>query len=340
MVCRACDSTLDLPAAPTGEVPWLPLVDRLRDSPENRATWTPTEITAPCPSCGGITTFPINTVTTTCDACGTPLVRGADAGDAPLAPGGVIPFTIGERAAEELVRKWASQSHGGRLGGATVDVTEIRREYVPYWECSAHVHCPYRGEYEYTNRDGQQQRRVFGGTIDESFTAIGRGFSHLPLDLLGRLGPVSLTYARPYDPRYLAGAIVQQDTRGLWGAWDMARAQIDAELDDTLKAAGDGETLPGETWPTWSQQQGRLVLVPLYVITCTTLGQPWTALVHGEGDAVVGNPPTTLRDKAIAWATIAALVTAAALAVWWWGLRILEALPQLIYDLCCRSRAA
>ena len=31
---------------------------------------------------------------------------------------------------------------------------------------STHVHCPYRGEYDRTTRDGQVQRRVFGGRLD------------------------------------------------------------------------------------------------------------------------------------------------------------------------------
>jgi|688.fasta_scaffold133734_3 hypothetical protein len=330
MVCGACGATLDLPPSPQGQVPWLPLVERLRDSPDNRDTWTPTEVTAPCPACGGPATFPVNTVTMVCDGCGTPLVRGATAGDAPLPPGGVIPFTVGEANAEELLRQWAASR--GRLGNHRVDVSEVRREYVPYWEFSAHVHCPYRGEYEYRNRDGEVQRRAYDGTIDKSFVAFGRGFSHLPTALLRKLEPVSCEAARPYDPRYLAGAIVQQDTRGLWGAWDMARGKIDARVDAKLKAAGDGATLPGETWPTWSQHKGRLVLVPLHVLTCTALGETWPALVHGVDGEVVAVPPLTPQNKAKAYLASAlalvkliAVAALAALALWW--------LVQQLFDL-------
>jgi hypothetical protein len=112
----------------------------------------------------------------------------------------------------------------------------------------------------------------------------------------------------------------------------MARGKIDARVDAKLKAAGDGATLPGETWPTWSQHKGRLVLVPLHVLTCTALGETWPALVHGVDGEVVAVPPLTPQNKAKAYLASAlalvkliAVAALAALALWW--------LVQQLFDL-------
>jgi hypothetical protein len=334
MACQACGTTLELPPAPTGDVPWFPLVPRLRDAPENRRTWTPKDVTAPCPACGGPVIFPANLISATCDGCGTPIVRGATPDDAPLAPDGVIPFAIGEAEAERLFRAWAVARDGARLGRTVLSNITVQRTYVAYWAFSVHVHCPYRGEYDKTTRDGHAKRVVFGGTIDETYSGITRGFAHLPPGLLRRIEPMPIANARPYDARYLTGAIVEQYTLDLWTAWDAVRAIIDKEVDDTLKAAGDGDTLPAETWPTWSQHRGRLVLAPVHVLSYTALGDTFTVLVDGTSGQVHGHAPTTWQNRldytlrlGVVW--LGGLVTAALL-LWWLVPSLVELGPALL----------
>lgn len=297
VVCVSCGGAIVLPPPPPGPVHTFDLVTHLRDAPENRRTWTPQLVQLPCPMCGSPVTFAPAVWGTGCLACGTPLLRPLQEGDAPLAPNGVVPFTVSETDAGDRLRAWSTNPVGGRMGRTRIEIVSLHRTYLPYWRFSAHVHCPFRGAYQRTNRHGDTVDVPYDGVIDEEYGDTARGGTSLP-EHLWELEPMKVDEAVPFDRRYLAGATVEHYAVGLWDAWDDVHARIDARINRTMRKTGDG-SMPDEVWPTWSRQAGCLILVPLYVAAYRVHGQTWQAVVHGTTAKVAGTAPRNEADRPV-----------------------------------------
>ncbi len=271
--CVSCGAAVDLPPADARTPVPFPLVPYLRDSPENRRVFTRTRVERPCPTCHATVVYEPGIAGTTCLACGTPLLRPRLESDAPLAPNAVVPFRLSEADARERIRAWSTEVSGGDLGSARMDLGRLRPVYLPYWLFSIYVHCAWRTEVEWTEQDGERRREVRSGVVEGGFEEIEPGASSVPAALLKGLAPLALDTAVPFDPRYLAGATVEQYAVSLWDAWDGTRERFNARIDSALTKDARTWTVPDETWPSWSKEVGTLTLVPLYVGSYRARGQ-------------------------------------------------------------------
>lgn len=314
--CVSCGVAVDLPPADAGAAVPFPLVPFLRDSPENRRVFTRTRVERPCPTCHATVVYEPGIASTTCLACGTPLQRPRLESDAPLAPNAVLPFRLSEAEARERIRAWSTDVSGGNLGPARMDLGPLRPVYLPYWRFSIHVHCAWRTEVEWTDSGGERHREVRSGEVEDDLEEIEPAASSVPASLLEALAPLALDTAVPFDPRYLAGATVEQYAVSLWDAWDGTRARFNARIDSLLRKDARTWTVPDETWPSWSKEVGTLALVPLYVGSYRARGQPWQLVVHGTTGKVAGTAPLNKASLARALAVLVVLLALAVLLVW------------------------
>lgn len=251
-----------------------------------------------------------------CEGCGSPALMPCDATGAPVSPSGVVPFALTEGEARDRVDAWCARHRP--IGSRRRMQTEtVRGVYVPGWTFSARARVPWRAERLRKTRNGDTEREPISGvaemTVDDHYVPAA---GSVPADLLARVDPFDASELVPYDPRYLAGYDVEVYAVNLWDAWDAADAYLQRRVDGAVRADAGRDATGMETWPEWSGQRCRHVLVPVYAVDYTFAGEPFTALVNGRTGVIHGRVPKDPIGAVLALARFAALVAVIGGVIW------------------------
>ncbi|MFI5077951.1 MAG: hypothetical protein ACHQRO_11445 [Vicinamibacteria bacterium] len=292
VVCPACGTAIEtaggVPAAPEA----FEFLHLLRDRPDSGRDWQPGATRVRCDACGTQMDYPAYLAGRDCEGCGSPALIPCDETGAPVHPSGIVPFLLTEPEARERVAAWLEKQRptGSRRRFA---IDTMRALYVPGWTFSARARVPWRAERLRTNRKGETERESIDGvvdvTIDHDFVP---ATASVPADLLAQADPFDAADLVAYDPRYLAGYEVEVYAVNLWDAWDASDAQMQRRVDSAVRADAGRDAGGLETWPEWSGQRCRHVLVPVYAVTYTYGGQRYDALVNGRAGWVRGRTPS------------------------------------------------
>jgi len=313
VMCRSCSTVVPLPPADTTPAASFLLVTYLRDSPENRRTFTPARVERPCPTCSHVVVFEAAIEGTSCAACLTPLLRPRHESDMPIRPTGVVPFRIDEAEARERLRTWWRDWRGG--DPQRLEPGPLVARYVPYWQFSVHVHCTWR----HTTEDARGSTHVSEGEVSGDYGESEPGNHTLPADLLRTL-PFPFEHAVAYDRRYLAGAVVEQYDADIFEAWMAARSRLDDLVNSLVNKDGGRLFLgPDERWPSFSNEKGWLILAPFYTTSIDVGGERHHIVIDGHGGKVASTVPPFIPLKV--WLLTLA-VLAALIALAWWAISI------------------
>jgi len=310
VACRSCDTVVPLPPADQTRATSFFLVPYLRDSPENRRNRVPLRVERPCPTCSHMVVFESGLEGTTCPACLTPLLRPPIDGDMPIRPTGVVPFRVDQVDAHERLRAWWRERRGSDRRTRHLQPAPLVARYLPVWQFSVRVHCPWR----HTSTDSDGKETVTSGEIRGDYGEREPGNHSLPAELLQSVAfPFEAAIA--YDRRYLAGAIVEQYDGDIFRAWDAARWRLDDLVQRLVRkdagVFGDVE----ETWPSWTQEKGWLILAPFYTTEVTLDGGHHQIVIDGYGGQIASTvPPHVPRGV---WLVLLAMLAGFVWFIWW-----------------------
>jgi hypothetical protein len=310
VACRSCQTAVPLPAADPTPAASFDLVHYLRDSPENRRTFTPVRVERPCPACSHTVVFAAGIMGTACGACLTPLLRPPHESDMPIRPTGVVPFAIDAAAAREDLSRWWRAWRGADPRTRHLQPGPLVARYVPYWQFSVRVSCAWRHTVE--DRDGS--KRVSQGEVHGDYGESEPATRRLPVDLLRAL-PFPFAHAIAYDRRYLAGAVVEQYDDDLFQAWTAAHERLDT-LVKTLVRKDSGTLLgPDERWPSWSEEKGWLILAPFYTAEIDVRGERHQIVIDGHSGQVASTVPPFV--PLWMWLVVTGVLGALGALAWW-----------------------
>jgi hypothetical protein len=293
------------------------LIPLLRDRADSGRTWQPVATNVRCAACHAVTRLHAGIAAGRCDACGATARVLLDQSGAPISPTGVVPFRLSEPDALEAVRTWIRDHVRRDFGWTRAAPDTLRTVYLPWWDYLAHVVCPWRMEVTRRNRSGETERIVKSGEVEEDFQVALPAVRSVPVDQLAALEPFDLAAAVPFDARYLAGTTVEHYTVNMWDGWDAASAQMRTRLDKALRDdARTWVTAPDETWPSWSRESARLLLVPVFVGTYRARGRDWPVLVNGSTGKVAGEWPWSLGARMLAVTMLAGAAALAGALLW------------------------
>ena len=311
VACRSCGTVVALPAADAAPAASFPLVTWLRDSPENRRTFTPARVERPCPTCSHSVVFEAAREGAICPACQTPLLRPPHESDMPIRPTGVVPFRIDEADARDRLRAWWHRQRGSDPRTRHLEPAPLVARYVPYWQFSARVSCTWR----HTTQDSGGRQQVREGEVSGDYGEPEPGNHHLPADLLNQL-TFPFEHAVAYDRRYLAGAVVEQYDADIFEAWWAARGRIESLVNCLVdKDSGVLLTGPEERWPNWSNEKGWLILRPFYTTSVDLDGAPHAVIVDGYGGEVASTVP--LFTPLSVWLVLGVMAAVLVALAWW-----------------------
>jgi Zn finger protein HypA/HybF involved in hydrogenase expression len=282
-----------------------------------------------CRQCGAQTQT--DDLSGSCSFCGAPVVVEVSA-DPQIAPEGVVPFQIDQRAAQDAVRTWVGSRWfaPNRLKKVSASET-MKGTYLPFWTYDAQTESDYRGQRgehyyvteTYTDDEGRTQTRQVqrtawypaAGHVARMFDdVVVPASGHLPTNRLAAMGPWATDQAKAYQPDYLSGfRTLRYDVepdQGLEAAkQEMARV-IEGDCRDDI---GGDEQIVNSVNTAYSELMFKLLLMPVWIAAYLYGGKTFQVLVNAHNGQVVGERPYSWIK--IFFASLAALIVIAVIAV-------------------------
>ncbi|HUR34060.1 MAG TPA: hypothetical protein VM032_09725 [Vicinamibacterales bacterium] len=288
------------------------LVTALRALPDSARGWHAEKVSVQCQSCKAISVFDPGKISQSCQFCGSTALVPYEQVKESIRPESLLPMTIAESNARDLIRAWYGKqwlAPNGFAGKALTDT--VKGIYLPYWTFDASVHARWTaesGEYYYTGSGKNRQRHVrwspasgeLSHAFDDDLVCASVGVHQT---LITGVQPFPTTTGLvPYDAGYLSGWTVERYQIDLVTSAQRSRAQMDAAI-RTLCA----QAIPGDTYrnlqveSTYSNQTFKHILVPVWLLSYVYGSRAFQVLVNGATGAIAGERPWS-------WIKIALLV--------------------------------
>ena len=276
-----------------------------------------------CQNCGGHTTFIGSTTATRCPYCATPLQR-ADIHEAPdrLNVDGVLPFTLDEDAAEELLEKWVNKRWFAPTEFKKYSTNgSFSSVYAAYFTYDAEAATSYAGQrgttYTRTVGSGDNKRTVtetrwqhVSGHVHNSFDDMtilaNTGFE---TRFVNELEPWPTQNLQPYQPDYIAGHLCRTYDNDVTQCFNQAKVRMATEIDHTIRRdiGGDKQQIDKKN-TNLSSVTYKHVLLPIWLLTVLYDGQPWQVFMNGVTGEVHGQRPWSKVKIGFAIAAVVALI--------------------------------
>jgi transcription elongation factor Elf1 len=311
VVCPYCGTSvpLELPSG-EGRIKEHDLAIALRSLPEEKRGWKAEKRTVKCQSCQAISVFDAENVAQRCDFCGSSQLVAYDQIKPPIQPETLLQFKVAESQVRESIRNWYGGHFWAHSKLKRLAMTDtLHGVYIPYWTFDAQVEADWSaeaGHYYYvseTYRDSNgnvQSRQVqrvrwepAAGHVSNFFDdELVQGSLGVRPDLLRKVEPFPTQELTPYDPKYLAGWVVEQYQIDLVAAAQHSRRQMDQKLGTLCTSK-----IPGDTYrnlrvePDYSGQTFKHILVPIWLLAYTFGAKRFQVVVNGYTGKIAGDYP-------------------------------------------------
>jgi len=183
-----------------------------------------------------------------CPYCGSNQIMEAS-DDNTLAPGGICPFSIDAKRAEENFRAWIKR----RLfcpSRVKKDAGRITMNgiYLPYWTFDTQTESGYSARYGITHTrtvgSGKNRRtetyvrwyRTSGHHSEFFNDFLIKGTTRHNAAILSKIEPFDTESSVVYKPEYLSGFAAERYSVGLEDAWTLARSGISTALQSSISS--------------------------------------------------------------------------------------------------------
>jgi hypothetical protein len=287
------------------------LVAALRGIPDEQRGWQAKKISVKCQSCQAISVFDPERVGQRCDFCGsTALVPYEETKDA-FRPESLLPMKVAETQVRDSVRTW----YGSRWfapnklkRAALTDI--VKGLYIPYWTFDAQVHADWTAESGYYYYETEQFRDANGnvqtrevqkvrwepssGSLDHFFNdelvPASRG---VQAEMLRKIEPFpTTTDLVAYNSGYLSGWVVERYQIDLVAAANVARGEMEAEMQHLCAAQVPGDTQRNlQVQADFSAQTFKHILVPIWLLTYNYGTRNFQVVINGYTGVIAGKHP-------------------------------------------------
>jgi DNA-directed RNA polymerase subunit M/transcription elongation factor TFIIS len=306
----------------------LKLVQSSKQAHEQNFVGTEKEIT--CQNCGGNTMFSGSLTAEKCPYCATPIQRD-DVHDAPerLPVDGVLPFSVDDKQAKELIEKWISKRWFAPSEFKTYSRTgAFSSVYTAYFTYDADTRTNYRGRrgdnYTVTVGSGDNRRTETrtnwtraSGTVNNSFDDItvfaNEGFER---NRIAKLEPWPTESAKPYSAEYAAGHLRRTYDHDVEECLPEATSQMEASIQQTVRRdiGGDQQDINSMDI-SWLKMTYKHLLLPIWLLTVIYEQKPFQVYINGVTGEVHGARPYSKVKILTAVMLVALVIVIIAIAV-------------------------
>ncbi|MDG2616240.1 hypothetical protein P7L53_08275 [Thermoleptolyngbya sichuanensis XZ-Cy5] len=282
-----------------------------------------------CPGCRARFTFEPPTVAGKCAFCNTNIVAQPRTASPVVTPGGVVPFTIGQRQAREKVSEWLRQRWFAPKGLKRLSQhAGLQGIYLPFWTYDCKTCSQYRGKrgdrhtrtetYTTTDNDGrtitdirevvETHRTRVSGSVDYAFDdVLVAAAESVDQNHLRAVEGWDLSELAPYNASYLSGFKVQRYQINLKEGFERAKKKMETEIRRAVecKIGGDEQCIDSLS-TSYSDITFKHILLPVWTGAYEFKGRRYTIVVNGQSGKVCGDRPFSWLQ--IAFAILVAIV--------------------------------
>ncbi|MBC8138028.1 MAG: hypothetical protein H8F28_19275 [Fibrella sp.] len=328
MKCPYCGHTSEVPVsveAGLAQIEERPLEEYLHVAPERLAKLSASALEVTCSGCGSTIEFEPPKVAGDCPFCGAKIVAQARAADPLVAPEGVLPFSVTQKAASESIRKWISTRwFAPNALKKQAEQDKSQGVYLPFWTYDAGTWSNYSGERgiyyyvseSYTDSNGNRQSRQVRRTrwhpasgsvthfFDDVLIAATRS---VPRERLDALEPWGLENIKPYEPAFLSGFQAQRYQIDLATGFERAKGVMAGYIDTLVRQDIGGDEQRVHSIDTrYSDLTFKHLLLPVYISAYRYQSKVYQVIVNARTGEVQGERPYSVWK--IAFAVLAALL--------------------------------
>ena len=283
-----------------------------------------------CQNCGGHTTFTGSLTADKCPYCATPIQRD-DVHAAPerLPVDAVLPFSIDERTAHDLIEKWINGRWFAPSEFKTYNRTgSFQSVYMAYFTYDAETTTHYTGQRGITRTrtvgSGDNRRTetytewyhangVVGNSFDDVPVLANTGFEKKRID---KLEPWPTQDAKPYSAEYAAGHLARTYDNDVEQCLGEATQVMENDIRSTIRRdiGGDQQRISSMN-VNWREMTYKHILLPLWLLTVIYDGRPFQVYINGVTGEVHGARPYSKVKIIAAVAAVLLVVIIIAVAV-------------------------
>ena len=322
IVCGYCGYKCDVPPAEEGKGV-AELAFEAAKHTESFA-WGAQKKLVRCKSCGAEAVYDRLAVADICPYCGATHVM-EESDEESLAPGGVCPFEITDKAAGESFKRWIKKKwFVPNKAKKMAQAGEMKGVYVPVWTFDSNTTSNYTASagHDYTVKQGDHYvthtRWVNVSGIYQQFIDDQIVFASTRYDdrMMEGVKPFALEKCKVYNPEYLMGFIAERYSVGLEEGWGRARAAINEtlkrEIAATVKAQQHADRVSNVRLSTiFSNITYKYLLLPLWMSSFTYNNKLFRFMVNGQTGRVSGKTPISAIKVTLF--VLAIMIVAAAL---------------------------
>ncbi len=282
-----------------------------------------------CQNCGGHTTFTGSLTAANCPYCATPIQRD-DVHAAPqrLPVDGVLPFSVPEARAKELIEEWINgrwfAPNEFKTYNRTGSFTSVYTAYFTYDADTFTLYHGRRGDnYTVTVGHGDNRRTEVRtnwtpvrGSVRNSFDDVtvfaNDGFER---GRVAKLEPWPTEQAKPYSAEYVAGHLCRTYDHDVEECLSTATTQMEGEIRSTVRRdiGGDQQDIRSMD-VNWQRMTYKHLLLPMWLLTVIYMGRPFQVYINGVTGEVHGARPYSKAKIIAAVAVVLVLVIIIAVA--------------------------
>jgi Zn finger protein HypA/HybF involved in hydrogenase expression len=305
------------------------LVAALRSVPDDARGWQAEKVSVKCQSCQAISVFDPARVAQRCDFCGSAQLVPYEQTKAAFRPESLLPFKVSEDQARDIVRGWYGKVWFAPNALKKRALTDVAKGiYLPYWTFDARADADWTAEAgyyyytteEYTDSRGDTQTRQVqhvrwqpaAGNLshffDDELVCASVGVNG---DLLRQIEPFPTVQSLvPYDPKYVAGWVVERYQIDLVGAAQKSRQAMEQKLFEMCRAQVPGDTCRNlQVASRYSGQTFKHVLTPVWLLSYHYGVTPYQVVINGFTGKIAGKYPKS-------WVKITFAVLGALIVLW------------------------
>ncbi len=300
-----------------------------------------TTLAVNCPGCRATITFEPPDVAGKCPFCATSIVtQESHAADPTLAPSGLVPFTVGRKAALTNLRDWLAFRWDWKdlkalfLPGKLKQLAQnkdLTGVYLPFWTYDTQTDSRYRGErgehyyktetYTTTNADGEREtktRRVQHTRWYSTSGRVSRFFDDVLVPAtraisdqkLRQLWPtLAVSKLKPYSAKYLAGFKAQRYAIPVKEGFERAKTIMADSIRGDIRAdiGGDDQRIHSVS-THYSKETFKHILLPVWMATYRYGGKTYQVMINAQTGTVIGERPVAVWKVALAIAIATILI--------------------------------
>lgn len=312
MSCEFCGYTKSLPKPEESKE--IEEIDFNSYKLKGGQSWGTAKKSLVCQQCGAESIYDEAETAANCPFCGSTSVMPVDDKEDVMAPGGVVPFEVDKKKAEQLFKSWI----GGKwfVPNEAKKVCEAKNFngiYLPYFTYDSDTTSSYnaklgfdrrvkRGDHYETVTDWRNYSGIYEEFIDDMIVYASTKTTDPNIKSVSTFDFKKL---RTYSPEFVAGFAAERYTLGLENGWTQAKVKIQSLLKNHLGSklrkqyhADKVGTINLST--SYDNITFKYVLAPIWLANFKFRDKVYNFAINGQTGKVAGKAPLSPWKIALA----------------------------------------